>query len=122
MASFKTAYLQKEEYYDLDVVGTSSLKVGDCVKLTEATSSVGAYIKKSSLSEATHIIAQSDMTLEYGHVPIEYRDYKYSDAVACTTESNPTSTNGTSPKHVALFKIWDKSDIVLDADGGDVSS
>ena len=121
MASFKTAYLQKEDYIDADVVGTDDLKVGDCVQLTEATDSAGAYIQKSSLANATHIIAQSDQTLAYGHVPVEYRDYKYNDSVAVTSASAPTSTDGVAPKHLALFKIWDKSDIILAADGSDVA-
>ena len=120
MASFKTAYLQKEDYIDADVVGTADLKVGDCVKLTEATSSAGAYIQKSSFADATHIIAQSDMSLEYGHVPVEYRDYRYDDSVAVTSASAPSTTDGVAPKHVALFKIWDKNDIILAADGSDV--
>ena len=67
MAHFKTAYLQREEWHDVDVVGSAPLKVGDCVQLVEATASVAAYIQKSTFANATHIIAQSDQTIGYGH-------------------------------------------------------
>ena len=43
----------------------------------------------------------TDMTMEYGHVPVENRDYRYNDKVSI----------GTSAKKVALFKINDLSDI-----------
>lgn len=121
MASFKTAYLQKEDYKDVDVVGSSALKVGDCVQLVAATGSNAAYIQKSTFANATHIIAQSDQTIGYGHVPVENRDYRYDPSVATTNISAPTTSNA-KPKHVALFYIYDKNDIILAADGSDVSA
>lgn len=122
MASFKTAYLQREVPMDLDVVAAagSPLKVGDCVKVTPATATVGAYMQKSTFANATHIIAQSDMTLGYGHVPVENRDYKYSPNVAGTVTAAPT-TKTTTWKHVALYAIINKDDVILDADGNDVA-
>lgn len=118
MASFKTAYLQREIVKTCDVVGTTALKVGDFVTFTEATGTTPAYLKKSTIAAATHIIAQSDMTMEYGHVPVENRDYRYSKEVACTLTSNPTTATA-KPKKVALFKITDPSDIIPAADGSD---
>lgn len=120
MASFKTAYLQREVYLDVDVVGSAALKVGDCVQLVAATGSNGAYIQKSSFANATHIIAQSDQTLAYGHVPVENRDYRYNPEVATTNTAAP-ATASVKPKHVALYKIYDKNDIILAADGSDVA-
>lgn len=119
MAGFKTAYLQREVPLDLDVVGAASLKVGDLVTVTPETGTVQGYmVKAASLAAATHIIAQSDMTLGYGHVPVEVQDYKYSPEVAVTRAAAPT-TKTTTWKHVALYQIVDKNDIILDPDGND---
>lgn len=120
MASFKTAYLQRADYMDVDVVGSAALKVGDCVQLVAASGSNAAYIQKSSFANATHIIAQSDQTLAYGHVPVENRDYRYDPSVATTKTAAPTTSNAT-PKHVAVYKIVNKDDIILAADGSDVA-
>lgn len=122
MASFRTAYLQREVYLDCDVVGSAPLKVGDCVQYHEATASAAAYIQKSTFANATHIIAQSDQTLAYGHVPVENRDYRYNPEVAATVASAPATATTTTWKHVALFKIVNRDDIILAADGSDVAS
>lgn len=122
MASFRTAYLQREVYLDCDVVGSAPLKVGDCVQYHEATASVAAYIQKSTFANATHIIAQSDQTLAYGHVPVENRDYRYNPEVAATIAAAPATAATTTWKHVALFKIVNRDDIILAADGSDVAS
>lgn len=123
MAHFKTAYLQREEWHDVDVVGSAPLKVGDCVQLVEATASVAAYIQKSTFANATHIIAQSDQTIGYGHVPVENRDYRYNPEVAVTLAVAPATAITTTWKHVALYRISNnKADVILDADGGDVSA
>lgn len=122
MASFRTGYLQREVYIDADVVGSAPLKVGDCVQLHEATASVAAYITKSTFANATHIIAQSDQTLAYGHVPVENRDYRYNPEVAATLSVAPSSATTDTWKHLALFKIVNRDDIILAADGSDVSA
>lgn len=123
MAHFKTAYLQREEWHDVDVVGSTPLKVGDCVQLHEATASVAAYIQKSTFANATHIIAQSDQTIGYGHVPVENRDYRYNPEVAVTLAAAPATATTETWKHVALYRISNnKADVILDADGGDVSA
>lgn len=122
MASFKTAYLQREVNLDLDVVGSTALKVGDLVVVTPETTTVQGYMKKAtSLAQATHMIAQSDQTLAYGHVPVENRDYRYDPSVAVTVASNPAAKTSTW-KHVALYEIIDKNDVILAADGSDVSA
>lgn len=114
MAQFKTAFLQRVIVETCDVVGTAALKVGNLVKFTAATSTVPAYVSKvTSLAQATHIIAQSDMTQEYGHVPVENRDYRYSPEVACTLAAAPTKTTA-KPKKVALFKIINPADVILE--------
>ena len=116
MAGFKTAYLQKEIIITADVVGAT--KVGDYVKVTPAAGSAPTYLAKSKKSEATHIVAQSDMSLEYGHVPVENRSYAYSNAVAKTVDSAPSAAT-TTYKKVALFAILDATDMIPDADGND---
>lgn len=122
MAGFKTAYLQREVCVTADVIGTTvgkaACKVGDFVKLVPATATVGAYIQKSTIAAATHIVAQSDMTQEYGHVPVENRDYRYNPEVKATVAAVPTTIT-TTAKKVALFKITDPDDIIPDADGQD---
>lgn len=122
MASFRTAYLQREIYLDCDVVGSTALKVGDCVQYHEATATVAAYINKSTFANATHIVAQSDRTLAYGHVPVENRDYRYNPEVAVTRSSAPTTATTTTWKHVALFKIVNKEDVILAPDKSDVTA
>ena len=122
MASFRTAYLQREVYLDADVVGSAPLKVGDCVQYHEATGTVAAYIQKSSFANATHIIAQSDQTLAYGHVPVENRDYRYNPEVKQTLAAAPASATTNTWKHLALYKIINRDDIILAPDGSDVSA
>lgn len=87
--SFKTAYLQREVVDEAAVIlpaNDEKLAVGILVKLAETTVSdtTVKYVRPVALTDATHILAQSDMTLGYGHVPVEYRDYKYSPDVAGT--------------------------------------
>lgn len=147
MASFKTAYLQREIVVDVAVKGnstyagqegitpaeqayaarfasagadTSVLIVGDLVKLTPATGSTPAYIERvTSLAQATHIVAQSDQTVGYGHVPVENRDYRYVPVVLNTF----TGTVGaTSPvKKCLLFRITNPEDIELNAAYGETA-
>ena len=102
MAHFRTAYGQRE----IILTGTvaSELKVGDLVAVTGTYNNASISAKKTSIAQATHIIAQSDMTLEYGHVPVENRDWKYVPTVAAG-----------SNKKVAVFAITDKNDIIPDA-------
>lgn len=121
MAEFKTAYLQREVPLDLVVVvpAGQTLKVGDLVTVTPETDTVSSYMQKAqSLATATHIVAQSDMTLGYGHVPVEYRDYRYNPEVKGTATAAPIDKTGTW-KHVALYLIVDKNDIIPAADGSD---
>lgn len=79
-----------------------------------------AYIERVlSLSNATHLVAQSDITLDYGHVPIEKHDYRYFPVVNGTFASSIASTSPV--KRVALFSILDKGDITIDAAQGETA-
>ena len=109
-ANFKTAYLQRELPVDAKAASPLELHVGDVVSGTIGADGVYTLAARSNAAEATakssvavgdYIVAQSDMTMEYGHVPVENRDYRYNDKVSI----------GTSAKKVALFKINDLSDI-----------
>ena len=109
-ANFKTAYLQRELPVDAKAASPIELHVGDVVSGTIGADGVYTLAARSNAAEATakssvavgdYIVAQSDMTMEYGHVPVENRDYRYDDKVSM----------GTSAKKVALFKINDLSDI-----------
>lgn len=114
-AKFKTAYLQREIPVEVAVIGSAALEVGQLVTLTPTNGTNPDYIAAAvgataaaALSAATHIIAQSDMTMEYGHVPVENRDYKYSPEVAVTAGTIGTSS---PKKKVALFKLINKDDV-----------
>lgn len=114
-AKFKTAYLQREIPVEVAVIGAAALEVGQLVTLTPTNGTNPDYIAAAAgataaaaLSAATHIIAQSDMTMEYGHVPVENRDYKYSPEVAVTAGTISTSS---PKKKVALFKLINKDDV-----------
>ena len=126
MASFRTAYLQREVYLDTAVVG--DCKVGDFVVFTAETDTVQQYIKKAAAADVTaaaaagklYIVAQSDQTIGYGHVPVENRDYRYDPKVAQTNATAPTAK--TDPwKHVALYKVINFEDVIPAADGSDHS-
>ena len=109
--SFKTAYLQREVPMDVAVIGSAPLKVGQLVTLTVgASGKPDSIAAATTLTAATHIIAQSDMTLGYGHVPVESRVWNYSDKVATTGTALATTT---PVKHVALYSIMDATDIIV---------
>lgn len=124
-AKFKTAYGQREIPMDIVVAGSADLHVGQLVTLEPADSDTPEYVYPATgddaatvLTNATHIIAQSDMTLEYGHVPVEDRNYTYSDVVARSlTNDAPTTTatvsSNSKTKKIALFDISDKTDVVV---------
>ncbi len=119
-AKFKTAYLQREVVEDFEPAATFPLTVdagsdgkchvGDVFYLNsgEFTRRTGnsAANAKAAVSVGDYIIAQSDQTMGYGHVPVENRDYRYSDEVKMT--------DGTVKKF-ALFKITNLDDLILDA-------
>ena len=111
--SFKTAYLQHEIVEDVKVTAGKGqvLHVGDIVKITNgvlglvlsasATSANG--VSFPALTTDMYIVAQSDQTMEYGHVPVEMRDYRYDDKVA----------DKSTAKKVALFRIINPQDIIV---------
>ena len=111
--SFKTAYLQHEVVEDVKVTAGKNqvLHVGDIVKITNgvlglvlsasATSANG--VSFPALTTDMYIVAQSDQTMEYGHVPVEMRDYRYDDKVA----------DKSTAKKVALFRIINPLDVIV---------
>ena len=104
--AFRTGYLQREIV--VDGKPQADLEVGHLVTYDAETGN----ITKKTGSDATaiavgdYIIAQSDMTMEYGHAKVENRDYSYSPKVA---ESKSAF------KKVALFRVNDPSDIIITA-------
>lgn len=95
-AHFKTALGQREIVLDCKV--SEKLEVGAICTLSAGTLS-GAQ----SVTSDSYIVAQSDMSMEYGHVPVEKQDYRYSPDVAAST----------SNKKVAVFKVIDVSDVIV---------
>lgn len=120
---FITAYLQREIPVDVAVVtpaGQTHFRVGELVVLEPADSDTPAYLHVAAgddaatvLTNATHIIAQSDMTMGNGHVPVENRDWTYSDKVMPTLTGGAVPNSATPTKHVALYAITDKNDIIV---------
>lgn len=101
-AQFKTALGQKEVVLDCKV--TADVAVGYLCKYDAASNSITASTSGTPVAGDV-IIAQSDMTLEYGHVPVENRDYRYDPKVAASTAN----------KKVAVFKVTDISDVYTTA-------
>ena len=97
-AQFKTALGQHEIVLDAKV--SAEMVVGQVCKYTASTNTLAPTT--AAPVEGDYIIAQSDMTMEYGHVPVENRDYRYVPKVAASTSVT---------KKVAVFKITDINDI-----------
>lgn len=111
--SFKTAYLQHEVVEDVKVTAGKNqvLHVGDIVKITNgvlglvlsASATAASSVVFPALTTDMYIVAQSDQTMEYGHVPVEMRDYRYDDKVA----------DKATAKKVALFRIINPQDVIV---------
>lgn len=111
--SFKTAYLQHEIVEDVKVTAGKNqvLHVGDIVKITNgvlglvlsASAASADAVSFPALTTDMYIVAQSDQTMEYGHVPVEMRDYRYDDKVA----------DKSTAKKVALFRIINPLDVIV---------
>lgn len=99
-AKFKTAYLQREVPMNKKVA-EGGTKVGHVVYDNSGTLTERETV--ASVVVGDMIIAQADMTLEYGHVPVENRNYAYSDAVAASN----------ADKKVAVFVITNLDDVDL---------
>lgn len=97
-AHFKTAKDQYEIVVDATVA--AELIVGAICSYNAGTQ---ALTGKETAAVGDYIVAQSDQTMEYGHVPVENRDYRYSNKVAVSA----------TPKKVALFRINDVTDIIV---------
>lgn len=113
---FKTAYLQREVVHDLVCAASGTLKVGQIVKINssgklealavsgESTAAAAEAAIAAAVQQGMFIIAQSDQTLEYGHVPVEYADYKYSPNVVTVADAT---------KRFALYMITNVKDIIV---------
>lgn len=98
-AEFKTAYLQRE--IPVMATLTANLKVGQLCSYNGTA--LAAVADATAVAVGQYIIAQSDMTMGNGHVPVEQRNYAYSDVVAAST----------TPKLVALFRVDNPDDLIV---------
>lgn len=96
-ASFITGWGQREIHKDMKV--SAAGKVGYLYSIGADTLTLLANAPVAGTKYA--MIAQSDDTLGDGHVPVEHRDWQYSDEVAASASAK---------KHVAYF-IVDTNDI-----------
>ena len=116
-ADFKTAYLQREVVLDVIGLASETMTVGQVFSMSgsgivplvvgsqaSAEGAVSAVL--GSVAAGMYIVAQGDQTMEYGHVPVEYANYKYDPTVYIT--------NG-GTKKVAAFKIVNLDDLNLSA-------
>lgn len=97
-AQFKTALGQHEIVLDCKVA--AELKVGYLCKYDASTDTLSASTSATPAA-GDYIVAQSDMSMEYGHIPVENRDYRYDPKVAAST----------SKKKVAVFRVTDVTDV-----------
>ena len=103
-ASFITGWNQREIHRDMKV--SADGKVGYLYEIGADQLTLLSTAPEADKKYA--MIAQSDDTLgnadveknSFGHVPVEYRDWQYSDAILASD----------TPKHVAYF-IVDTNDI-----------
>ena len=95
-ANFKTGWNQREIPAMMKVTGDG--RVGYLYEINEDTLTILAAEPTADKKYA--MLAQSDSTLGYGHVPVENRNYQYSDEVKASA----------TPKLVAYF-IVDITDI-----------
>ena len=109
MAEFKTAYLQREVSLN-SVKVSADLKVGQVCSLANDT--LTALADSASVAVGNVIIAQSDMTVGNGHIPIENRDHNYSDIVKKEFHLDEDEAEVLDPKHVMVFVITDVNDII----------
>jgi hypothetical protein len=130
MAEFKTAQSQYVLVLDVNVEGTvenptrkQAIYRNDLVTLVPAAGTTPAYIKKaSSLNAATHMIAHTDQTVgSVDHIHTEVGNYASSEIVAATVASGAAGEKATIKK-VGVYPLFEKGDIILDADGNDLSA
>lgn len=97
-AQFKTAYLQRE----IPVFA----KVAEKLEVGALCTFNGETVTGAETAVAgNYIVAQSDVTMGAGHVPVEHHSYVYDNTVAASAEK----------KNVALFLITDASDVIVEA-------
>lgn len=108
-AGFKTAYLQREMVLDGKASGSLTVHVGDVLYLSSGNlvnrSNANKDTAIASVQNGDYIVAQSDMTMEYGHVPVENRDYRYDDKVVLSTAA----------KKIAVYQVTNKDDLIITA-------
>lgn len=116
-ADFKTAYLQREVVLDVVGVASETMTVGQIFSMSgsqinplvvgsgaDASTVISSVL--ASVTTGMFIVAQGDQTMEYGHVPVEYADYKYDPTVYLTSGGH---------KKVAAFMITNLADLNLSA-------
>lgn len=94
--SFITGWNQREIHADMIVEAKAKVGTLCTIGVDTLTPIVSAPVAGTKYA----MIAQSDDTLGDGHIPVEYRDWLYSDVVAASTVK----------KHVAYY-IVDTNDI-----------
>lgn len=99
LAEFKTAYLQREIPVKANV--SAQLVVGQVCTYNPSTKALAAIADATAVANGQYIVAQSDVTMGDSHVPVERRNYNYSNTVAVGND-----------KLVALYLITDVTDVV----------
>lgn len=101
-AEFVTAKDQHEIPMDLKVYANTA--VGRVVYYDSVSGTLKERATAATVAVGDYIVAQSDMTLKaMDYVPSQLHNYTYDPSVKASTVD----------KHVALYKITDKSDVIL---------
>lgn len=96
-AHFRTG---KDQYeIVLDAIVKADMEVGTVCSYNATNKELSVA---ADVSAGAYIVAQSDQSMEYGHIPVENRDYRYSSKVATSTVA----------KKVAVFRINDVADVI----------
>lgn len=98
MASFKTAYLQRE--IPVKATVAKELRVGQLC--TYNGTALAGVENGTAVAVGQYIVAQSDVTMGDSHVLVEQHNYNYSDKVAVSA----------TPKLVALFRVDNPDDVI----------
>ena len=104
-AGFRTGWNQREVRIMAKGASAMTLKVGELCTYNASTNTIAKSTvgKSGAASVGNVIIAQSDMTMGKGHVPVENHDYNYTDTVSITTTAKP----------IMVFMVTDASDVVM---------
>lgn len=98
------------EIYKIDSSGELERVSSDGSSQTQAAAVAAA---KAAVAVGQYILAQSDMTMGYGHVPVEIRDYMYKDDIVMIDSVT---------RDFVVYRINTLEDIIITTDDTSVTA